>query len=106
MDKPISVGDLVVVSRPVAHCGCPDRLGLIFRVSEIRPALQFGFCSTCNKNVISNGILIAIGARPTSVALYRLKRIPPLDELEGEKDYKPVVVPLTDEIVALVGFRL
>lgn len=81
MDKPISVGDLVMIVRGNKCCGRPDALGTTFTVTNIYEH-SGGICKTCHAP--SSG-LVADSERSTVTYLYKLKRIPPLSELEGVK---------------------
>lgn len=83
MDKPIQVGDLVVIVTP-SHCGRTDSIGDMFRVTKIRPR-RGGVCEGCNQR-FGPGQLIAESDRDSLITeLWRLKRIPPLEELEGQR---------------------
>ena len=46
-DKPIAVGDLVMVVRP-SHCGCMGVIGRVFRVTAVSPNLPLR-CIDCGK---------------------------------------------------------
>jgi hypothetical protein len=81
MDKPISVGDLVVVVR-WAPCGCC--LGLIGKVSRILAPRALKLCLQCNHEW-PLGTLAPAVVGDYGVPVAWLKRIPPLDELESEK---------------------
>lgn len=83
MDKPINVGDLVVVVKPRPQCGCADRLGEIFRVTEIETGEWGAKCLTCFKVEDTTAYFSVAYGGSNSVGIHRLKRIPPLDELEG-----------------------
>ena len=76
----IKVGDLVVVVKP-RGCGCTINLGRVFRV------LNFGIwnarCSACRH--ILPKIFMAEADEIYAFEPYRLKRIPPLEELEGKR---------------------
>ena len=76
-DRPISAGDLVQIVRPAPCCGNEYGMGLIFRVVSLDGN---GHCMKCG----AYPLLGAWGSRH-GVIFSRLKRIPPLDELEGEK---------------------
>lgn len=82
MSEPIKVGDLVMVVRnrlrPI--CGCPPKgLGSIFRVSAInRTAAE---CEGCN-TYIPKDLCAWVDGKAFVYPLYRLKRIPPLEELQ------------------------
>lgn len=82
MNRPIQVGDLVQVVKPMHCCGGTNDLGRVFVVHEFYT--DGSFCSNCGTP--SNGELILFdsvgedGAHP-----HRLKRIPPLEELEGQR---------------------
>lgn len=83
-DKPISVGDLVVVVR--SHCG--QHIGEVHRVIAMDDAPNFA-CSFCD-TVLGPISCALVTDSPDGRKLYRpplswLKRIPPLEELEGEK---------------------
>lgn len=84
MDKPISVGDMVMVVR---DC-CSKYLGLTFRVEEVWTPSQGVICTECRLDFGS--IAVAETGMPKGIPAGRLplawlKRIPPLSELEGEK---------------------
>lgn len=85
MDKPISVGDMVQLVR-----GCNiDAMGLVFRVSKIYERAGVRPCYYCDQS--HNGQYVDSeqpfgGAHNYSRSpIWWLKRIPPLEELEGEK---------------------
>lgn len=84
MDKPISVGDLVVVVRP----GCRDiHIGLAFTVIDIQP-YDGRLCVSCGRHH-GSGRKVYHGLQTRDGGVWfaesRLKRIPTLDELEGVK---------------------
>lgn len=81
MSKPISVGDLVVVVKPTPCCGNTNALGLHFVVKEIRPAIGRYHCEHC-KTTWPNEV-VALQEPPYAFRLWRLKRIPPLGEIDG-----------------------
>ena len=75
MDKPIGVGDLVMVVRPAPCCGNAAGAGTVFRVESIT---DDGHCLKCAKYPLR-------GAWPRGVIMSRLKRIPPFPELADER---------------------
>ena len=82
---PIAVGDLVIVVK-AGDCGCVGKsTGLIRTVVAFKNAA--GKCTSCGH--VSFGFKAELsGPAPWAewhVAPHRLKRIPPLSELEGEK---------------------
>lgn len=93
MDKPISVGDLVRVIRGNTCCGA--FLGYHFSVTDIHVSEQWSIprtkCSQCG--VIRPKLTSDLGPRALAFGcpgakgfdLNRLKRVPPLGELESEK---------------------
>lgn len=101
MDKPISVGDLVVVVKP-ARC-CVASLGTVFTVTRIRNNINFSDgktmtvrCSWCgNKKDVPAAVRpVAEGFNANrGMPLVRLKRIPPLSELESERTEEMLKVP-------------
>jgi hypothetical protein len=79
-DKPISVGDLVVVVRG-CECGKTPNIGLTFTVEGIDVAYSH-FCQRCGADM-SDGRLLAYGHRPGRkhggyVPVLWLRKIPPL----------------------------
>jgi hypothetical protein len=92
MDKPISVGDLVMVVR---DC-CGQYLGLTFRVEKVWTPSQGVICTECR--VDFGSISVAETGMPKGIPAGRLplswlKRIPPLSELEGEKTQEDIREP-------------
>ncbi len=82
MDKPIGVGDLVMVVRPTPCCGCTDSIGDIFRVKWMGH-LEGECCNCGDDSVASEGPGADSDANnDEGYLLSRLKRIPPLSELE------------------------
>ena len=94
-ERPIQVGDLVMVVRPSSVCGCPQGIGKIFRVSKLRPPLSgFVTCWSCRRrhSCVTKIYAEGEGTGLKSVGLHRLKRIPPLGELDD--------VPAKEELTA------
>jgi hypothetical protein len=81
MDKPISVGDLVQVVFP-RECGHAQKLGSVFVVGKILPTRTA--CPTCSHEEMKQDCAETHTGGCTP--LYRLKRIPPLEELEGREE--------------------
>lgn len=89
MSEPIKVGDLVMVIRDGVPCpaNCDlssDSLGHIFRVSEIKSMLLQ--CTGCGTLKGVDTVACQEGSSNVVYRLPRLKRIPPLSELESEKN--------------------
>lgn len=88
MDKPISVGDLVVVVRTC--CPKRDELGAHFRVASISAFMggEWG-CKHCDAYGYDSKIIAEQHYGPKRDSKHAplgwLKRIPPMEELEGEK---------------------
>ena len=82
MDKPISVGDLVQVVKETPCCRCGDSLGKTFVVEEISNLIPT-LCKFCGSD--RDGLAARISGAIEWCDLYRLKRFPPLSELEGAK---------------------
>ena len=87
-DKPISVGDLVVVVREPRRCGQFFRLGLPYRVTGFFHACR---CRNCNERFAEPSALI--DGKYEAIPLSWLKRIPPLDEIESEKRDEKLTEP-------------
>ena len=87
MEKPIAVGDLVQIVKPMLCCGRLSNQDIIFQVSDIQ--LVHGKCTQCGFKTLNGiGAYGKSGGLPTDVR--RLKRIPPLEELESTKTDEPV----------------
>jgi hypothetical protein len=81
MSEPIKAGDLVIVIRGQHCCGGTGRsLGKIRSVTEIRHGMMR--CRECNARHERTYARTSVGK---SYDISRLKRIPPLSELEGER---------------------
>ena len=82
-DETIREGDLVVIVKPVQCCGSQDNLGQIFTVQRIFMSKQ-NRCRACG-GISARNVLVAVQQEtmpPLARSLYRLRRIPPLSELE------------------------
>ena len=90
-DRPIQVGDLVQVVRPLGCCPSIS-IGWIFIVQKIETYTVH--CQVC-KTVFKEGPLAYSG--DYYIPLWRLKRIPPLLELEGVLAQNEIKRPLTKE---------
>ena len=88
----IKVGDLVVVMRP-KRCGCNNSIGRIWVVKDLNSDERSGRCTEC-------GVVTYPPVTPTAhisngyAELWRLKRIPPLSELEGERTEEKLKEPV------------
>ena len=83
MDKPISVGDLVQVVKPMPCCGAAASVGWMFTVLKIRHSPS-SHCTHCGKNC-EPSMVVDVGLEWV-FDIPRLKRIPPANELEGVRD--------------------
>ena len=91
MSEPINVGDLAVIVKPLP-CGCSASLGLIFLVERIERCETYGYCVYCKQKTFPAGVcVVAHGDFYTEVS--RVKRIPPLDELESAKQKEDLREP-------------
>ena len=86
-DRPIQVGDLVVV---VNTC-CPPATanGDIFRVGALFDTKTM--CQICGHR--NHGLHAGLRQTSSGVPVPWLKRIPPLEELEGERTQKDMWEP-------------
>lgn len=85
MSEPIKVGDLVMVVKP-PPCGCTRTVGWIFTVQSF--GRWTGYCNSCKSGypisvMAESGIPWVLNTYAFS--LDRLKRIPPLSELDDVK---------------------
>ena len=86
-DRPIQVGDLVVVAH--ACCKGSERLlGLVFKANP--PAHRPFECSDCGRLHPAPHFTDEQGLHYAS---WRLKRIPPLSELEGQRTEEKLKEP-------------
>jgi hypothetical protein len=94
-ERPIQVGDLVMVVRGHS-CVLDLLLGRPWRVTDIRKQIGGGWvCGRCKtRDIAPEAMYGAAGhgisyrtpnSKPGGIPLQWLKRIPPLDELEGVK---------------------
>lgn len=90
MNKPIQVGDLVQVVRPGV---CSDQgMGNVFRVLKIDRTAYDCICCGREHGPTKFAWQTMKGAG-FGYSLARLKRIPPLDELEGKRTEENLKVP-------------
>ena len=82
MSEPIKVGDLVVVVRTCCAARYAESGGIVTRVREIVQSEYY--CWDCAEKGTLRALL-DISGKYNAAPLFWLKRIPPLDELEGEK---------------------
>ncbi len=74
----IREGDLVMVVRP-GRCGCTNSIGKVFRFTNIT-SYSPSVCAHCGKrHTAETAVLTPFGGW---CSIYRLKRIPPLDQLD------------------------
>jgi hypothetical protein len=94
-ERPIQVGDLVQVVRSNGcTCGAPQKsLGRVFRVSAIKTYLAGSKCSDCKRDLTDRPYVCASDDGRREYGLPRLKRIPPLDELEGVRTEDKIKEP-------------
>lgn len=81
-ERPIQVGDLVVVVA-APPCGCDESIGRVYRVGAL--VMDTSHCSVCGL-VMLRGLLVEDADYPRFGAYpWRVRRIPPLDELESKR---------------------
>ena len=102
MSEPIKVGDLVAVVKPGRARCCDGGLGAIFTVTSIGKPLRSNggtgwSCSFCGRSgnfTAPDTDAVAEGLEGvTGIPVRRLKRIPPLSELEGERTQEDISEP-------------
>lgn len=87
----IQVGDLVQVVRARTCCnGGTPNLGHVFRVNSIGRR-RTSTCPYCGGGIPE--IMVLADFHMAGYAMDRLKRIPPLSELEGVKTDEPIQEP-------------
>jgi hypothetical protein len=85
----IKAGDLVMVVRP-NMCGCPDRIGVPFRVTGIRRVNSIAQCMTCGFEWISGPRVLLDGHKTSTVNILRVIKIDPPAESTGEQDTRRI----------------
>lgn len=85
MDRPIQVGDLVVIVKESPCCASTNSLGIIFRVKAIRPRGVGSRCNGCKATRPAETAVAESYSDHFVTDIDRLRRIPPLSELEGER---------------------
>ena len=83
----IKVGDLVMVVKPTTCCGYAGAIGSVHVVTGMHHAYV---CRACDATVITPVALI--DGQFEARELTRLKRIPPLEELERDQLVKELTV--------------
>ena len=83
MSEPIRVGDLVVVVRPSQCSGSNHNLGLVFTVTDIKRGGEIpGKCFFCGGDHPEYDFALFAEMPDGWIPLRRLRRIPPLAELD------------------------
>lgn len=80
MSEPIKPGDLVMQ----IHSCCPRYLGRIFKVGDV--VTHLFKCGSCDTQGWGESRTMAYTKNIASAPIEWLKRIPPLDEMEGVKN--------------------
>ena len=87
--REIKTGDMVVIVYQC--CSVDSELGHVFRVTKV---LETGTgCSYCGDTFEGLCAEAADGSGPHAVPLHWLKRIPPLEELEGQNQKEDLREP-------------
>ena len=63
-------------------------MGAVFKITSISPYKETGLCLACKAD--RSGLLVADGHHKYLFFVSRLKRIPPLSELEGVKTQEDI----------------
>ena len=90
MNKPISVGDLVQIVRTDCEESARKVVGLVYTVGGI--GTEGRHCNWCKQEYPASAIALFAGTK-RGAPLPWLKRIPPLEELEGEKTQEDIREP-------------
>jgi len=89
-DRPIQVGDLVVIVKSCPHCGNATDLGIIFEVRGLFMSDgRMNCCGNVDNEMTAEDHIPDGGGTPVSV----IKRIPPLSELEGQRTEENIKEP-------------
>ncbi len=88
----IQVGDLVQVVRPTYCCGYDKNVGKVATVSRLpRPTQR---CPSCRHIATASDSVVL--SDDLCYERSRLKRIPPLSELEGERTQEAIKQPMVE----------
>lgn len=91
-ERPISVGDVVqVVKLPV--CGCDLAMGWTFTVNGIFSGAD-GNCSVCSAARGPDTVVAFSDPQLGCVEIWRVKRFPPFEELDGLETQEPIRQPM------------
>lgn len=85
MSEPIKVGDLVVVIKPTHCCNGYNRVGQVHRIISDHDRLPLVTCRICGFTWAHDNSTTAHIGGGVYLLRTRLKRIPPLSELEGQR---------------------
>lgn len=88
--KPIAVGDLVMVVKPTECCGVFSPKAHIFVVARIKPS--YWRCVHCGRSGFGES-MAWLDDNTQCFAVFRLKRIPPISELEGVQSEEKLKEP-------------
>jgi len=94
-DQRIAVGDLVQIVRPTLCCNNMRAIGATFMAKCIRDGSR-SYCVSCGS---TEPVAVVDGLELTT-DIRRLKRIPPLSELEGAKTEEGLRVPSQPNVKA------
>jgi hypothetical protein len=91
MDNEIKVGDLAYVYRDCKYCGNDDDLGQIIKVTGFKKSFLW---VTCCNTMDTSTLATYEGQQDAGKYMWGLKKIPPLEDLEGLKSQedKPIEV--------------
>lgn len=84
MTTNIRVGDLVLVAKPTPCCGNTEHVGIIFTVSKLS-RLNVRDCWYCSHRYVEP--MAAIDENGDEYLISRLRRIPPIADLEKEEEF-------------------
>ena len=87
MSNNIKAGDLVVVVKPRLCCGDQSSIGGIFVVGKF---IQRSSCGKCG---VQSGLFATVKGSYKHCEVQRLKRIPPLEKLEGQRTEEGMRAP-------------
>ena len=82
-DRQIRAGDLVFVTKPMPCCGYAAAVGKVTTVQKKIPDGKPFVCESCNKKFTTDGGMWWMLADDRARHQQRLKRIPPLEELDA-----------------------
>jgi hypothetical protein len=93
----IKAGDLTIIYKPMTCCGYSGSIG-DFIVVDAVVDINSG-CSRCGKNIDALSALYLEDGKLSAIEISRLKKIPPLSDLEDVETHSKDLIPNKKETI-------